>query len=323
VRSWRSLYRWLRRCDRNPGLFSEFALLRLPHRRSIALVVSRTCHHVPLESRGPCQRKAETADELDRQASRFEPCKTGPDISRNVRRTLLQTAKLLGRPVEPILWLVAPRLATWRLLTRLETRCIHEAGGGQVFGVRPLRVSLVQIQSTVSLDSFAKECGPRLWEAQNLVPPPFVSDSGAGSIPAIFSDSLPYKSRTDAGPTPRNLTVCLVDDDLSVLKATGRLLSFAGWSVEPFADPVAFLRYAEIHHPRVVVLDIRMSPMNGLEVQTRLQRLSPATRVIILTSKDDPLVRSRAINAGASAFFLKPAGHQDFLASVRSAFAED
>jgi CheY-like chemotaxis protein len=131
------------------------------------------------------------------------------------------------------------------------------------------------------------------------------------------------RSRVPAAVAPQNLTVCLVDDDPSVLKATGRLLSFAGWNVESFADPVAFLRYAEVHHPRVVVLDIRMFPINGLDVQTRLQRLSPATRVIILTSKDDPLVRSRAINAGASAFFLKPAGHQEFLASVRSAFAKD
>jgi two-component system, LuxR family, response regulator FixJ len=126
-----------------------------------------------------------------------------------------------------------------------------------------------------------------------------------------------------AAAAPRNLTVCLVDDDLSVLKATGRLLSFAGWKVELFADPVAFLRYAEVHHPKVVVLDIRMSPMDGLEVQTQLGRVSQATRIIIVTSKDDPFVRSRAMGAGASAFFLKPAGRQEFLASVRSAFAED
>jgi hypothetical protein len=49
-------------------------------------------------------------------------------------------------------------------------------------------------------------------------------------------------------------TVWLLDDDPSVLKATGRLLASAGWEVERFIDPDAFLRHAEIHHPRVVVI---------------------------------------------------------------------
>lgn len=116
----------------------------------------------------------------------------------------------------------------------------------------------------------------------------------------------------------RALTVCLVDDDSSVLKATGRLLSSAGWIVESFSDPVEFLRYAHTHQPQLVVLDIRMPLMNGLEVQTRLRTISPGTRVIVLTSKDDPSVRSRAIDLGASAFFLKPVGDSEFLAGIES-----
>ena len=45
------------------------------------------------------------------------------------------------------------------------------------------------------------------------------------------------------------LTICLVDDDPSVLKATSRLLASSGWNVESFLDPIAFLRLAEIHRP--------------------------------------------------------------------------
>ena len=118
-------------------------------------------------------------------------------------------------------------------------------------------------------------------------------------------------------------TVCLVDDDPSVLKATGRLLSSAGWKVESFTDPIAFLRYAQIHRPQVVVLDILMPVMNGLEVQAQLSKLSPSTRVIVLTSKDDSSVHSNAMNAGASAFFLKPVGDEQFLAGIESAFSEN
>src|SRR5678815_2535489 len=100
-------------------------------------------------------------------------------------------------------------------------------------------------------------------------------------------------------------TVYLLDDDSSILKSTGRLLDCAGWKVEAFTDPIAFLEQATKHRPDVAVIDILMPEMSGLEVQTRLRRNSPSTRVIILTAKDDPSVRRMAMNAGASAFFVK------------------
>ncbi|MFL6590123.1 MAG: PleD family two-component system response regulator [Chthoniobacterales bacterium] len=115
-----------------------------------------------------------------------------------------------------------------------------------------------------------------------------------------------------------NVTVCLVDDDPSVLKATCRLLSSAGWKTESFTDPAAFLRYAEISHPPLVVLDIWMPVMNGLEVQARLRCVSPSTEVVVLTSKDDPSVRSKALQGGAAAFFLKPPPNEEFLERIDS-----
>jgi len=113
--------------------------------------------------------------------------------------------------------------------------------------------------------------------------------------------------------------VCLLDDDPSVLKATGRLLSSAGWEVEAFSDPISFLCYAQSESPMVAVLDILMPIMNGLEVQQRLRDLSPSTQVIVVTSKDDPSVRDRALKAGASAFFVKPIDDEEFLAGVETA----
>src|SRR6266480_6228362 len=114
-------------------------------------------------------------------------------------------------------------------------------------------------------------------------------------------------------------TVYLLDDDSSILKSTSRLLDSAGWKVEAFTDPIAFLEHAAIHCPDVAVIDILMPQMSGLEVQTRLRRVSPSTRVIVLTAKDDPSVRRMAINAGASAFFIKGVESCDFLAGVKAA----
>ena len=113
--------------------------------------------------------------------------------------------------------------------------------------------------------------------------------------------------------------VYLLDDDPSILKATCRLLDSVGWKVEAFSDPIAFLEHAAIHCPELAVIDMVMPDMNGLEVQTRLRRLSPSTRVIVLTAKDDPSVRRKAMNAGASAFFIKGVESGEFLAGVKAA----
>lgn len=114
-------------------------------------------------------------------------------------------------------------------------------------------------------------------------------------------------------------TVYLLDDDSSILKSTRRLLDSAGWKVKAFTDPIAFLERAATHCPDVAVIDILMPEMNGLEVQTRLRRVSPSTQVIVLTAKDDPSVRRIAINRGASAFFIKGVDGSEFLAGVKAA----
>jgi len=113
--------------------------------------------------------------------------------------------------------------------------------------------------------------------------------------------------------------VCLLDDDPSVLKAVGRLLSSAGWRVKQFSEPDEFLVYAKIHRVPVAVIDVWMPVMSGLEVQSRLRELSPSTRVIIFTGKDDPRVRSTALNAGAFAFLTKPFDEDELLTAVRLA----
>ena len=114
--------------------------------------------------------------------------------------------------------------------------------------------------------------------------------------------------------------VYLLDDDASILKATRRLLDSAGWdNVETFTDPNAFLQRAAMDRPDLAVIDILMPDMDGLEVQTRLRRVSPSTRVIVLTGQDDPSIRRIAMNAGASAFFTKGGENDDFLAGVKAA----
>jgi FixJ family two-component response regulator len=114
-------------------------------------------------------------------------------------------------------------------------------------------------------------------------------------------------------------TICLVDDDPSVRKALSRLLESAGIGVCAFSTGEDFLNYAASHPVSVVVLDIWMHRMNGLEVMVHLCSLSPQTRIIIITGRDDSATRSIATQVGATAFLLKPFEDAGFLGKVQYA----
>jgi len=113
--------------------------------------------------------------------------------------------------------------------------------------------------------------------------------------------------------------IWLLDDDVSMLKALGRLMSSAGLIAEKFSDPVAFLAKLKHARCRVAVLDVWMPVMNGLEVQASLRRDSPETRIIFMTGRDDPLVRQTALDGGAFAFLTKPFEDEDLVNVVHEA----
>jgi FixJ family two-component response regulator len=114
-------------------------------------------------------------------------------------------------------------------------------------------------------------------------------------------------------------TICLVDDDTSVLKAIGRLLTSAGYVVQAFSEAAPFLAYVSTNRVDLVVLDIWMKQITGLEVLARLCSLSPQTRILILTGREDPAVKLIATQVGAVGFFLKPFDDEQFLAAVHHA----
>ena len=115
--------------------------------------------------------------------------------------------------------------------------------------------------------------------------------------------------------------VCLVDDDLSVLKSIERLLASDGFSVRAFNKPKEFLTYVQAHAVPLVVLDIWMEEMSGLEVQAQLSALSPQTRVIIITGREDQTAKLTALQSGVIAFFTKPFDDDQFVNAVRGALA--
>jgi two-component system, LuxR family, response regulator FixJ len=110
--------------------------------------------------------------------------------------------------------------------------------------------------------------------------------------------------------------VCLVDDDPGFLKSLERLLASDGFSVRSFNKPKSFLAHVQAHPVPVVVLDIWMAEMSGLEVQANLSALSPGTRVIIITGSKDPSAKLTALHLGVVTFFTKPFDGTQFLTSA-------
>jgi len=136
-----------------------------------------------------------------------------------------------------------------------------------------------------------------------------------------------YKTseKLDAEGLPLNASgrngIWLLDDDASMLKALGRLLNSAGFTVEKFNHPADFLSELEQRECRVAILDVWMPDMNGLEVQACLRRESPKTRIIFITGRDDPSVRQTALDAGAFAFLAKPFEDEVLVQLIREADA--
>lgn len=115
--------------------------------------------------------------------------------------------------------------------------------------------------------------------------------------------------------------ICLVDDDVSMLKALERLLTCEGHKTKKFSDPVAFLKSIAQTRCPLAILDVWMPDMNGLEVQEVLRKESPDTRIIFMTGRDDPSLRQTALDAGAFGFLSKPFDDETLVRMVQDALA--
>ena len=104
-----------------------------------------------------------------------------------------------------------------------------------------------------------------------------------------------------------------------MLKALDRLLKSEGFNVEKFSHPTDFLSTIGECTYRVVILDVWMPDMNGLEVQSVLRKDLPETRIIFISGRDDPSVRQTELDAGAFGFLSKPFDDEVFLQLVRKA----
>ena len=126
----------------------------------------------------------------------------------------------------------------------------------------------------------------------------------------------------DSSPSTSSEICYVVDDDPSMRKSISRLLESEGFKVRAFGDPEDFLNEMARNHVRLVVLDIWMERMTGMELLAHLCARSPETRVIFITGHEDRAAETTVMRAGAVAFFIKPLDNEKFIAAVRDALEQ-
>lgn len=113
--------------------------------------------------------------------------------------------------------------------------------------------------------------------------------------------------------------VILIDDDRDLLKATVQTLELAGFSVSAFAVAAEALAGLDAGFTGVVVSDIRMPQIDGLQLFNRILRLDTDIPVILVTGHGDIAMAVKAIKDGAYDFITKPFAADRLVQSVRRA----
>jgi two-component system, NarL family, response regulator NreC len=115
------------------------------------------------------------------------------------------------------------------------------------------------------------------------------------------------------------LRVLLADDHSIVRRGLRSLLESEGLQVVAEAsDGLEAVRLCEEYRPDIVILDIGMPKLNGIEVAARTQKLERPPGVIILSVHGDESYIMRALAAGARAYLLKSATDEDLIPAVRA-----
>jgi DNA-binding NarL/FixJ family response regulator len=116
--------------------------------------------------------------------------------------------------------------------------------------------------------------------------------------------------------------VVILDDHTLVADACRLLLGPACDVVGTFNDPRSFLERAQTLHPDVVILDVSMPSLNGLDTARSLLQLLPDVRIIMLTMNEDPDVAAEAFRVGAHGYVLKRSLGSELPLAVREVMAQ-
>ena len=111
----------------------------------------------------------------------------------------------------------------------------------------------------------------------------------------------------------------IVDDDITIQRALGRLLYSAGWHAVTFSSAEAFLQTGRQPSPDCLVLDVWLPGITGVELLEHLVATGSTLPAVMITGRDDLQMRMRAMQAGAAAYLLKPLDGLELLQVLQEA----
>ncbi len=112
--------------------------------------------------------------------------------------------------------------------------------------------------------------------------------------------------------------ILIVDDEIGALTLIGIMLERGGFEVLKARDAHAALELLQTENPDLIILDVMMPDMDGIELCQRL-RCMPTTQntpIVILSARGDPESVERGLAAGATDYLQKPILHHDLLAKI-------
>lgn len=117
----------------------------------------------------------------------------------------------------------------------------------------------------------------------------------------------------------KNTKILIVDDHEIFRRGLRALLEPSSeWQICGEAvDGVDAVEKCTALNPDIVILDITMPRLNGLEAARLIKKQNPATRIVIITQHDSPQVQAAALEAGAQAFVTKSAVGNELVAALR------
>lgn len=113
-------------------------------------------------------------------------------------------------------------------------------------------------------------------------------------------------------------TILVVDDNKGVLDFLLLLLSKHKLAVVGASSGSQCLEIVRSRHIDLIILDVMMPVMDGLQVCQELKKVAPSIPVILLTARDDMMTRAAAMDLGVSEFVAKPVNNRDLLNRVRT-----
>jgi FixJ family two-component response regulator len=117
--------------------------------------------------------------------------------------------------------------------------------------------------------------------------------------------------------------IYLIDDDASMRTSMGRMLKEVGYVVEDFSSALSFLEHSLPVSPAVILLDMQMPDMTGLDLQEKLLQMGRKTPIVFVSGQSHPHQIVKGLKKGAIDFLFKPFNLEDLLKAVADAIEFD